>query len=152
MLSLAIVGDGPLREELERLAAHLGLARNVSFLGRRDDVAEWLERARVFVLASDSEGLALSVMEASMAGLPCVVSDVGDLGDLVVDGRNGWRVPRRDPDALAGRLLDLLDPERHRVLTRGSEAARPYSPGVDVATLGGSWRHVPEPQKERLGR
>jgi glycosyltransferase involved in cell wall biosynthesis len=128
-LRVAIVGDGPLRGDLERQAADLGLAGNLSFLGHRDDVAKWLARARVFVLTSDSEGLALSVMEASMAGLPCVVSDVGDLADLVVDGRNGWRVPRRDPEALARRLLELLsDTERLQAFSSAAlEAAQPYS-------------------------
>jgi glycosyltransferase involved in cell wall biosynthesis len=137
---VAIVGDGPLRGELERQAAELGLAGTASFLGHRDDVAEWLGRARVFALASDSEGLALSVMEASMAGLPCVVSDVGDLADLVVDGRNGWRVPRRDPAAFARRLLDLLaDPERLAAFSRAAlEAARPYT----VESMSRRWDRV----------
>jgi L-malate glycosyltransferase len=139
-LRVAIVGDGPLRGELERHATDLGVGRNVSFLGHRDDVAEWLGRARIFVLPSDSEGLALSVMEASMAGLPCVVSDVGDLADLVVDGRNGWRVPRRDPEAFAGRLLDLLaDPERLVAFSRAARlAAEPYS----VESMSQRWDRV----------
>jgi glycosyltransferase involved in cell wall biosynthesis len=139
-LRVAIVGDGPLRGELEGQAADLGLARNVRFLGHRDDVAAWLGRARVFALPSDSEGLALSVMEASTAGLPCVVSDVGDLADLVVDGRNGWRVPRRDPEAFARRLLELLaDPERLAAFSRAArEAAQPYS----VESMSRRWDRV----------
>jgi glycosyltransferase involved in cell wall biosynthesis len=139
-LRVAIVGDGPLRVELERQTADLDLAGNVSFVGHRDDVAEWLGRARIFVLPSDSEGLALSAMEASMAGLPCVVSDVGDLADLVVDGRNGWLVPRRDPEALARRLLDLLgDPERLVAFSRAARlAAEPYS----VESMSRRWDRV----------
>jgi glycosyltransferase involved in cell wall biosynthesis len=139
-LRVVIVGDGPLRGELERQAAELGPACSVSFVGRRDDVAEWLRRARVFVLASDSEGLALSVMEAGMAGLPCVVSDVGDLADLVVDGRNGWRVPPRDPEAFARRVLELLaDPERLVTFSRAAvAAARPYS----VESMSRRWDRV----------
>jgi glycosyltransferase involved in cell wall biosynthesis len=79
-------------------------------------------------------------MEASMAGLPCVVSDVGDLADLVVDGRNGWRVPRRDPEAFAGRLLDLLaDPERLVAFSRAARlAAEPYS----VESMSRRWDRV----------
>jgi L-malate glycosyltransferase len=139
-LRVAIVGDGPLRKELEDQAGDLGLGRNVVFLGHRNDVAEWLRRARIFVLTSDSEGLALSAIEASMAGLPCVVSDVGDLADLVVDGRNGWRVPRRNPEALAHRILDLLgDPERLAAFSRAAEeAARPYS----VESMSRRWDRV----------
>ena len=54
----------------------------MSFVGHQEDVAAWLSKSRVFVLTSDSEGLSLSMMEAMMCGLPAVVSDVGDLGDL----------------------------------------------------------------------
>ncbi|MGZ9148730.1 MAG: glycosyltransferase, partial [Candidatus Deferrimicrobiaceae bacterium] len=81
-----IVGDGPLRQELETLAAALGLGDAVEFAGQRADVSSVLGRSRVFVLTSKTEGLSLALMEAMMAGLPAVVSDVGDLGDLVRDG------------------------------------------------------------------
>ncbi len=118
----AIVGDGELREELERLSIGSGVADNVVFGGRRDDIPEWLRRAKVFVLTSDSEGLSLSMMEAMMSGLPAVVSDVGDLADLVEDGVNGYLVPRRSPELLADRLVELLSDEAK--LASFSQAAR----------------------------
>jgi glycosyltransferase involved in cell wall biosynthesis len=104
-----IVGDGPLRGQLEALANELGVAGRVRFAGQQNDVPAWLRRARVLALTSDSEGLALSAMEAMMSGLPAVVSDVGDMGDLVENGVNGWRVPRRDAEAFAERIGDLLE-------------------------------------------
>ena len=107
-VTAAVAGDGPLRSELEALARELGLEERVQFLGPSTAVEEELRRSRVFVLSSDSEGLPLSVMEAMMCGLPAVVSDVGDLPDLVEDGVNGFRVARRDPEALASRLQCLL--------------------------------------------
>jgi len=103
-----IVGNGKLREELHRMAKDLGINRNVSFVGFQDDIASWLQKSKIFVLTSDSEGLSLSMMEAMTTGLPAVVSDVGDLGDLVDDGVNGYLVPRRSPDLFADRIIELL--------------------------------------------
>lgn len=110
-LSAVVVGDGPLRDELCSLAADLGIRRNVQFVGRKDNVEDWLRSARIFVMTSDSEGLSLSMMEAMMCGLPAVVSDVGDLGDLVEDGVNGYLVPRRSPESFAARIIELLTDE-----------------------------------------
>jgi phenylacetate-CoA ligase len=116
-----IVGDGPLRPEMEALATELGIAENVTFAGQQHDVENWLRRSRLFILTSDSEGLSLSLMEAMMTGLPAVVSRVGDLGDLVEDGVNGWLIGERTPDAFAERVLQLLTD--HELWTRCSAAA-----------------------------
>jgi len=109
-----IVGDGPLCDALRSLAANLDVERNIHFVGYQQDVATWLRKSRVFVLTSDSEGLSLSMMEAMMCGLPAVVSDVGDLGDLIEHGVNGYLVPRRSPQLLADRLVELLCEEAKR--------------------------------------
>jgi glycosyltransferase involved in cell wall biosynthesis len=117
-----IVGAGELRDELEALADKLGIEQNVTFAGQQSNVDDWLRRTKIFVLTSDSEGLALSMMEAMMSGLPAVVSDVGDLGDLVENGTNGYLVPRRTPQLFADRLLELLSDEQR--LHELSAAAR----------------------------
>ena len=117
-----IVGDGELCNNLERMARELGIEDNVVFAGCQQDVASWLRRAKVFVLTSDSEGLSLSMMEAMMSGLPAVVSDVGDLGDLVESGVNGYLVPRRSPELFAERLVELLSDDKK--LAAFSQAAR----------------------------
>jgi glycosyltransferase involved in cell wall biosynthesis len=111
-IKAVLVGDGPLRGSLQALSADLHIDRHVSFVGRQDDVAAWLRRSRVFALTSDSEGLSLSMMEAMMCGLPAIVSDVGDLGDLVENGVNGYLVPRRSPALFADRIVELLSDER----------------------------------------
>jgi glycosyltransferase involved in cell wall biosynthesis len=117
-----VVGDGKLRGSLQSLSVDLGIDRHVSFVGHQAAVENWLPRAKVFVLTSDSEGLSLSMMEAMMCGLPAVVSDVGDLGDLVENGVNGYLVPRRSPDLVAERLIELLSDTPK--LAAFSEAAR----------------------------
>ncbi len=145
----AIVGDGPLREELERLARELGIADRITFAGQQRDVHEWLERSRIFVLTSHSEGLALSLMEAMTCGLPGVVSNVGDLSDLVTEGVNGFLVTEREPRAFAARLAELLDnPPRYRAFADAArEAARRYEVAETVRlwdrVLSGSAEAVP---------
>lgn len=105
---VVIVGDGQSRDALHALAIDLGIDHNVQFVGHQVNVEDWLRRSRIFVLTSDSEGLPLSVMEAMMCGLPAVVSEVGDLGDLVKDGVNGYLVPRRSSCLFAERIVELL--------------------------------------------
>jgi glycosyltransferase involved in cell wall biosynthesis len=123
-LRALVVGDGALRPSLEELAATLGIAGNVSFLGQRADVEEQLRRARVFMLTSQSEGLALSVIEAMMCGLPAIVPAVGDLGDLVKDGVNGYVVAGRRPEDFAEPLLGLLaEPQRLAAFRQAALAA-----------------------------
>ncbi len=111
---LHLVGDGPLRPEVERLSAELGLGGSVRFLGHRDDVPEVLAGAECALLASDYEGCPLSVIEAMAAGVPVVATDVGGTADLVENGRTGILVPPDDPGALAAGLEDLLADSRRR--------------------------------------
>jgi glycosyltransferase involved in cell wall biosynthesis len=112
---LDFVGDGPLRNELTSLRDELGLAEHVRFLGLRDDVREQLAAADAFVLASVSEGLSISLLEAMAAGLPTIATRVGGNPEVVVHGRTGLLVPPRSPASLAEALLELIrDPERAR--------------------------------------
>jgi L-malate glycosyltransferase len=121
-VSAAVVGDGPLRAELEELARRLGLEGRVTFAGQHRDVETWLRQSRVFVLTSRSEGLALSLIEAMLCGLPAVVPRVGDLDQLVADGTNGYLIDDRQPASFAAALRRLLDDETR--LQRFGSAAR----------------------------
>lgn len=109
-----IVGDGALRPGLEALAADLGVAGRISFLGSRDDVPALLSRAAVGVISSDSEGFSNSVIEYFAMGVPVVATDVGGNRELVAEGVNGFLVPPGDHRAMAGRIADLLADERRR--------------------------------------
>lgn len=105
----AIVGDGPLRDELEEQCARLGLQAHLTFAGQQTDVGAWLARGRIFMLTSESEGLALAIMEAMTCGLPVVAPRIGDLADLVEDGVNGFLVAEPDISLLADAVEQLLD-------------------------------------------
>ena len=106
--TLAIAGDGPLRQELERLAAEAGVSERVRLLGVRSDARALMGAADVVVMPSRSEGLPLSALEALASGTPLVATDVRGLRELVVDGQNALLVPE-DADALAAALRRVLD-------------------------------------------
>ncbi|MER7275128.1 glycosyltransferase [Dactylosporangium sp. NPDC000244] len=117
---LVIVGDGPLRAPLGALAAELGVAGAVRFLGAQPhaEVLAQVAAARVLCLPSvpaangAREGLGMVLLEAAASGRPVVGTDHGGIPEAVVDGETGYLVPERDPAALAERLLALLaDPD-----------------------------------------
>lgn len=105
---LDLIGEGPLKEETEALAAKLGIADRVRFMGQRMDVAEILARAQISLLVTNWEGFPLSILEAMRAGLPVVASSVGGVGESVRDGETGFLVPRGGVDLLRDRIGRLL--------------------------------------------
>ncbi len=108
-ISAIIIGDGPLRSKFEKMVDDLGLSKNITFVGHQSKVEEFLRKAKVFVLTSDSEGLSLALIEAMLCGLPAIVSDVGDLSDLVEHGVNGFLVVSKDTEKFAEYYLKLLN-------------------------------------------
>lgn len=116
-VEVLLVGDGPERAALERLAGELGVQDNVRFLGKRSDVPALLRAFDVAVCCSDFEGTPAAVVEYMGAALPVVATNVGGIPDLVEPGVNGLLVAPRDPDALADAIAGLLrDPERARAM------------------------------------
>jgi glycosyltransferase involved in cell wall biosynthesis len=110
---LLVVGDGPLRADLEALAASLGLGETVYFAGYQPEPAAYLAAMEVFALTSRSEGMPLVVLEAWAAGVPVVASAVGGVPELIRDGDNGLLFRSGDEGALTTALAGLLrDPAR----------------------------------------
>jgi glycosyltransferase involved in cell wall biosynthesis len=139
-----IIGDGAEREAIERQVADRGLRDRISRLGARADVLDWLLQCKVLVQTSLSEGLSIAVAEAMGCGTPVVVSDVGDLADLVENGVNGWRIAPDDVAAFAERITPLLrDEESWQQLSEHAvEAARALASIDEVAAR---WRHCLAP-------
>ena len=120
---LVVIGDGPLRKELPDLAARLGVAERVSFLGVRDDVQRLLPALDLFVLPSRHEGLGLALLEAMSAGICCIGTNVGGIPEVIRDGQTGILVPAGDPATMATAIDTLLnDPERCRELAEAAKA------------------------------
>jgi glycosyltransferase involved in cell wall biosynthesis len=104
-----IVGDGPLRQELERQARHLDLGpEHVMFLGSRQDVPDLLAAIDIFVLSSEAEGLPVAMLEAMAASKPVIVTQVGAIPQIIQDGFNGLLVSPHDPIGLANAILMLI--------------------------------------------
>lgn len=110
----ALAGEGPDRAMLEALAAELGVADRVRFLGHRTDIPELLAACDVFALPSLYEGSSLAVMEAMAARRAVVSSAIGGTDELIADGQDGLLVPPGDADALADALRSLLADESRR--------------------------------------
>lgn len=109
-----VVGDGPLRPQLEQLAQALGLQERVTFWGYRTDVARLLAQAHIFALISHWEAFPRSTLEAMRAGLPVVVSAVGGAAEAVVPGVTGYVIPPGDQEQLVQCLQRLVQDPHHR--------------------------------------
>lgn len=107
-ISAVIVGDGPDKMALENYAIELGLEHNVEFVGWQDNVDVWIKKSKCFVLTSDSEGLSQALIQAMMCGKPAVVSNVGDLSDIIVSKENGFLVDELVPKNFATCFTDIL--------------------------------------------
>jgi glycosyltransferase involved in cell wall biosynthesis len=107
-VALLLIGDGPLRAEIESMVKEFGLDKQVSILGTHTDIPELMSIMDLFVLPSFSEGLSLTLIEACAAGLPIVATRVGGNEEVVVDQLNGLTVPSNDQEALAKAITSLL--------------------------------------------
>ncbi|MBI2078968.1 MAG: glycosyltransferase [Euryarchaeota archaeon] len=127
---LTIVGDGPLRAQVEAFVREKGLADHVRLLGtldRRADVLDQMRRARIVCLPSvtaqngDTEGLPMVLVEAAALGRPIVATRHAGIPELVRGGQTGWLVQEHDTVALREALLSLVD-NRARCTSMGREA------------------------------
>ncbi|HEV2417892.1 MAG TPA: glycosyltransferase [Terriglobia bacterium] len=107
-VEFVLVGDGPLRPEIERLSKSLGLEGRALFLGDRQDIPAVLASLDISVLNSFSESLSNSILESMAAGLPVVATNVGGNADLVREGETGFLVPSDNEIALANAIEQLL--------------------------------------------
>ncbi|MBP6754392.1 MAG: TIGR03088 family PEP-CTERM/XrtA system glycosyltransferase [Alicycliphilus sp.] len=102
---LIIVGEGPLRAEIERVLADAGMTDLAWLPGARSDVADVLRSLDLFVLPSQTEGTSCTLQEAMASGLPVVATAVGGTPDLVQEGVTGHLVPPDDEQALADAMV-----------------------------------------------
>ncbi|MGA2568882.1 MAG: glycosyltransferase [Terracidiphilus sp.] len=106
---LVILGAGPMKAELTRLAGELGLERRTRFLGFEPDVRRRMQAADGVVLASRHEGLPMVLLEAGACGLPSVATDVAGTQEVIVDGVNGWLARAGDVRSLAAAMERLMN-------------------------------------------
>lgn len=106
-----IAGDGNSLTEMKELARSLGIDKQVKFLGwvDSDEKMRLLQESDFLVLPSYAEGLPNALLEAMASGLPCVVSAVGAVPDVVEDGKDGFLITPGDQDAIRENCLKLID-------------------------------------------
>jgi len=123
---LLICGRGSLEEEFRSQVRTRGLEDRVNFLGVRRDIPAVMNAADGFVMSSYLEGLPMVLLQASSVGMPIVATDVGGNAEIVTDGVNGFVVPPRDDESLAGamqKVLSLAENERAEMAERGRQIA-----------------------------
>ena len=128
------LGEGPLDKALRRRTQRLGIEQSVAFLGTRSDVAEIMRGAALLARPSTLEGMPLTVLEGMASGLPVVATPVGGTPELVSDGVTGRLVPPGDSNALASRIIELLDDP--------NLAAEMGRHGRERAAAGYTWERV----------
>lgn len=107
--TLAIAGDGELRDEIATAIERSGLSENVAMLGQVEDIPAVLAAADIFVAPAWAEAFPYAILEAMSARLPIVATDVGGVGEAIIDNRTGRLVPAQDPGALGDAVVALLD-------------------------------------------
>jgi colanic acid/amylovoran biosynthesis glycosyltransferase len=123
-LRLTLVGDGPMRPEIESLIASNGLSDTIVLAGWQDEagVKRALEAAQALILPSFAEGLPMVVMEAMAAGRPVIATAIAGVPELVVPQKTGWIVPAGDARALADAIVALAATPPAVLAKMGTEA------------------------------
>lgn len=108
-VQLVMVGDGPQRAELGKLADQLGIAARVHFAGNQNNVVPWLQALDIFCLPSwANEGVPQALMQAMACALPVITTTIGSINEIVTDGLTGIIIPPKDSNALRAALERLL--------------------------------------------
>lgn len=124
--TVTLVGDGPLRSELETAVARHGLESSIIFAGWRSgaEVRSEIVNARALVLPSFAEGLPVVIMEAMALERPVVTTYIAGIPELVIDGECGWLVPAGDAESLADAMAEALSTPHERLRLMGGKARK----------------------------
>lgn len=107
-IHLLLLGDGPLRGDLERQTKELQLEGRVHLLGHQDNVSEWMSIAQISILSTHTEGFSSTVLESMSAGIPVIATAVGGNLEAIQDGVTGYLTPHGSADAIAEKVLYLI--------------------------------------------
>jgi glycosyltransferase involved in cell wall biosynthesis len=105
---LIVAGCGPLKDELLRLTAQLGLESRVRFLGFEEDLRPWMQAADGFVLSSHWEGLPIALLEAAACAVPAVATDVPGTREALLQGQTGFLAQAGDAPSLCQAMTAVM--------------------------------------------
>jgi glycosyltransferase involved in cell wall biosynthesis len=146
-LRLLLVGDGELRQDLEREVQELKIGDVVQLVGWREDIPELLDVADLFVLTSHNEGLGLVLVEAMVKKLPVVATAVGGVPEVVIDGVTGSLVPAGDSVAIASAIARFAENGE----MRASMGQRGYERANEFFTIDKTVQYTEDLYKTLLG-
>lgn len=115
---LYFIGDGEDYDKIKTYIHEQGLDESVILLGKKapKEIAEWLNKADVFVMGSMAEGWSTTLVEACACGVPCVVTDFSSAREMVADGKNGYVVTGRDEKVFSKKMIEALSLNRDEVI------------------------------------
>ncbi|MBN2366877.1 MAG: N-acetyl-alpha-D-glucosaminyl L-malate synthase BshA [Calditrichaeota bacterium] len=120
-VKVMMIGDGPDRSKAEMLARDLGIADDICFLGKQEDIYLLLASSDLFLMPSRLESFGLAALEAMSCGVPCITSNTGGLPELVKDGISGFTAEVGDVESMAGYALKILkDDDLRKKMSRSS--------------------------------
>lgn len=112
-VKVLVIGEGPCRKNLERLARQTKMDAHVIFTGYRDDVYDLINAMDIFVLSSLHEGIPTVLLEAMALQKPIISTDVGGVPEIITDGETGFLVPPKNPSVMADRIIYVLRNLKH---------------------------------------
>lgn len=139
---LQIVGTGPEEDSLRALAASLGIHARVHFAGFQANVLPLLRAADAFVLASLWEGLPVSILEASAAGLPVVATAAAGSNEAMISGETGHLVPIANPAALAEAMAQIMAMPTEQRLRMGARGRLFVKQNFSMSQIAGQWEQL----------
>ena len=107
-MKFLVVGDGPLRKDMEEQTLTLGLTKDIIFTGWKTNVADYIGVMDIFCIPSRWEALPLVLLEAMALGKPVVATNVGGIQEALEDGKTGILVPPFNSGALANAIMSLV--------------------------------------------
>lgn len=140
-IKAVMAGDGPDYEKIVELISSLDLDSNIKTLGQVRNIEEWLKRSKVYLLTSRWEGVSISMLEAMACGAVPVVTNVGDLKDIVQHGHNGFLINNHIPNDFSIPIVELLN-DLSALDTMASEAANTSYIISDISSVSSRWHEV----------
>jgi sugar transferase (PEP-CTERM/EpsH1 system associated) len=149
-LRLVMIGDGPLRAQVQAVLQDAGVADLAWLPGERSDVADIMRGLHAFALPSLAEGISNTVLEAMASALPVIATDVGGNADLVVQGVTGDIISAADPLAMARRMLHLVhEPDQARL--KGLAGRQRVESQFSMQAMVTNYQRVYDEQLRRIG-
>lgn len=143
-----MVGDGPLRGEVEGFIQKLGLQQKIRLVGFRSDVLRYVKGFDLFCMSSREEGICMAIVEAMALRVPVVATRVGGIPEVIIDNETGFLAPAGDPQLFAARIEDVL--QHHgsldEILNRAQARARDFDVRQTIEQTHRVYRSILDPK------